>query len=436
MMLYDDDIWHPTLPTADRLMGGRQRSEEAPLERVLKCVISDLPSSDKPRNEMSKFWNDIFPLDDLVSLWSLHVPDLRKREVALKGVRRGGGEYFKRFVSVGTAAQLKKEMEKHVMRELHVGSVYSKECHLAKSVLSGCVSVGRELVFDIDIQDKSIFGAVSKDDLPACDFAMRTLLLSANILRASVHELFGFKHFLFSYSGRRGIHLTVLDKRAFDLSAEARAAITACLSAPSFKNDPRLLFDVITPNPSFGKETKAAIAVAHGQLLKPRGKGGVGLLQLQRDRNRFLDLLFDPKLLKWKFDVDLAASTRHAAIDTKSGEACMAVIKKRVSVSRFFENRLKLVLFSIVWPVLDVGASRDGHLMKSEFSVHGSTDRIATPFDLRNEEPIWDVGKCPTASALLAGDATAIEAFENGKRVLREAIERVKTDVGGKRKRD
>jgi len=380
------------------------------------------------------YWEDLLPLDDLVSLWSLHMPDLRKRELAIRAKKMDVGEYFKRFVSVGSTDELKKELRRHDMRELHIGSIYSKDSNLAKSVLSGCVSVGKELVLDLDLQDKSIFGLISKDDLPSCDLAMRTLLLSANILRAALRELFGFKHFLFSYSGRRGVHLTVLDKRAFDLSTEARASILTFLSAPSFKHDPRLLFDLITTNPSFGKETKAAIAVAHHQLLKRRDVGGVGLLQLQRDRNRFLDILFDHKLVVKKFDIDLAASTRRAAIDTTSGEACMAVITERVSGSRFFASRLKLILFSIVWPVLDVAASRDGHLMKSEFSVNCHTDRVAIPFNLFDDEPEWDVSECPTATALLSGDADAVLKFEKGRRVLSEAIKRVTTDR--KRKRD
>jgi DNA primase small subunit len=265
---------------------------------------------------------------------------------------------------------------------------------------------------------------------------MKTLLLSANILRASLRELFGFKHFLYSYSGRRGLHISVLDRRAFDLSGEARAAIIARLSPPVSKHDPRLLFDVIATDPSFGKETNAAIDVAHHQLLKRRDAGGVGLLQLQRDRNKFVELLFDPSLLRTQFDIDLAASTRRAVIDAADGEACLAAITQRVSTSKFFSNRLKLIFFSIVWPVLDAGASRDGHLLKSEFSVHGSTDRIAVPFELDESNPVWDARLCPTATALLAGDANAVDAFEKGKRVLREAVERVKNEITGKRKRD
>ena len=378
----------------------------------------------------------MFPVGELVSLWCLHAPDLRKREIALKGLRRDGGDYFKRHISVGSAEDLKKELKKHALLEIHVGSVYSKDCHLVKSVTSGCVSVGRELVLDLDLQDKSVFGQVSKDDLPACDAAIKTLLLSANILRAALRELFGFKHFLYSYSGRRGLHISVLDRRAFDLSGEARSSIIARVTAPVFKYDPRLLFDVIATDPSFGKETNVAIDVAHHQLLKRRDAGGVGLLQLQRDRNKFLDILFDTSLLRTQFDIDLAASTRRVAIDAADGEACLAAITKRVSTSRFFSSRLKLILFSIVWPVLDVGASRDGHLLKSEFSVHGSTDRIAVPFELDENNPVWDAGKCPTATALLAGDADAVAALEKGKCVLREAVEQVQKEVAGKRKRD
>ena len=50
------------------------------------------------------------------------------------------------------------------------------------------------------------------------------------VLKKILSEEFGFKHILFVYSGRRGVHIWVCDKRARLLTDEQRKAIVNYLS--------------------------------------------------------------------------------------------------------------------------------------------------------------------------------------------------------------
>lgn len=56
------------------------------------------------------------------------------------------------------------------------------------------------------------------------------MIIAAKILDRSLRNDFGFKHILFIYSGRRGIHCWVNDKRARELKFEARSAIVEYLT--------------------------------------------------------------------------------------------------------------------------------------------------------------------------------------------------------------
>ena len=50
------------------------------------------------------------------------------------------------------------------------------------------------------------------------------------VLKKILSEEFGFKHILFVYSGRRGVHIWVCDKRARLLTDDQRKAIVNYLS--------------------------------------------------------------------------------------------------------------------------------------------------------------------------------------------------------------
>lgn len=84
--------------------------------------------------------------------------------------------------------------------------------------------VGKQLVFDIDLDNykqRTCCGAEKKQ----CGECWKFARIGWRILVFLLEREFGFKHFLPIFSGRRGVHLWVLDLEAFSLTDAQRKAV-------------------------------------------------------------------------------------------------------------------------------------------------------------------------------------------------------------------
>lgn len=245
---------------------------------------------------VATYYKHTFPADDVFRFATIHARDPSDVEVVVtfEGVGCGGGEIWKRFNACARAADLRALALGKTNPTLHMGAAYNEAANRARA--PGVVPVGKPLLFDLDVQDLAWL-KVDKNDLAANDRAVRLLFGAAHVLKVCLQEMFGFEHFLPIYSGRRGVHLWVLDQRAWSLSTEARRAICAALAAPGDGTDDDFgRFGGLARWPSVSEACWAAQQRVEDEVLfAPRSAGGFGLLDSKAEVDAFVARLFDVK---------------------------------------------------------------------------------------------------------------------------------------------
>ena len=324
------------------------------------------------------YYRTIFPAEAVWTLFAQRA-DAANREFACEVEIGEGAVVWKRYESCKSPEELRRVVTGSAFKALHIGPSFSEAAHRAR--VPGVVPMGKELVFDLDLQDVAWFG-VDKDDQQANDRFVRATFASCHVLIEILKEIMDFEHFLPVYSGRRGVHLWVLDERAFGWADEVRAALCAFVAAEPSKDDPKVISTHhMRKNPSFGSMTQEALCRAEDVLIAPFQEGGVGLLDRKRDVTAFLDKVFDPEVDE-KFE-HARTETRALAMLASSGKTgwdAFGSIENALKNNKFWHNRLRDVVFSLTWPALDVGASaKQNHCTKSMFSLHAKTGRVAVP---------------------------------------------------------
>ncbi|KAG8343322.1 putative DNA primase small subunit [Trypanosoma vivax] len=138
------------------------------------------------------------------------------------------GDIFTRFRSYSSAAELRRELIRCYPEKIDVGAVYTIRPNQKQSV-GTILPVERELVFDIDMSDyDSVRSCCSGKSI--CQVCWLWVSCAADVLRTVLQDDFGFRYILPVFSGRRGIHLWVCDKRACKMHDDERAALVGYLA--------------------------------------------------------------------------------------------------------------------------------------------------------------------------------------------------------------
>jgi DNA primase small subunit len=385
-----------------------------------------------------RYYAHYFPADDVHAFATLHARDPSDVEVAVTFEAASGQEIWKRFNACARASDLRALACGKAKPTLHVGAAYSEAASRAR--VPGVRAVGKPLLFDLDVQDWP-FLRVDKANVEGNDRAVRLLFGAAHVLQVCLEEMFGFEHFLPVYSGRRGLHLWVLDERAWHLGTEARKAICAALTAPGDGTPDDLgKFDRLMEWPSVSDACEAARRRVEDEvLLAPRSAGAVGMFDSFADTQHFLNRLFTmPDADKQPAAVREAFQRLRSEIEgrvrwIKKGrelldtihEALRSKVKKPHDMASRLLARLQRILFTLTWPRLDEGASASlEHCAKVPFSLKAETGRISLPLTHLLPDPRDPRALPPlvTCAQLAADNPAAHATFDAARATLRATL--------------
>lgn len=134
-----------------------------------------------------------------------------------------------RYLAFSDWEALKREAVRLNPSRFEIGPVYSASPRDRKTLRKTAFKpIQKELVFDIDLTDyDDIRTCCEKANI--CQRCWFFITQAIKVIDASLRQDFGYKHILWVYSGRRGAHAWVCDKRARLLDDSGRRAIVSYL---------------------------------------------------------------------------------------------------------------------------------------------------------------------------------------------------------------
>lgn len=280
-------------------------------------------------------------------------------------------EVYIRYLSFANKQEFKDEILKKCPEKIDIGAVYTGKPKM-KNALKHFKPVQRELVFDIDMTDYDDIRTCCQG-AAICNKCWKFMTVAMRLLDLALRECFGFKHILYVYSGRRGIHCWICDERARALTEESRKAIVSFLEivkGGEQKSKKVSLSQVLHP---FVESARLILdeyfdtVVLHEQ----------DILSHTEKEEKFLDILPAPL----RDDVKNIWSKARYPDSRMKWDLLVGLCKKDPKYQKIPVE----IMFQYLYPRLDAQVSMHlNHLLKAPFCVHPKTGRICVP--IRIEE--------------------------------------------------
>ncbi|KAI4106277.1 MAG: hypothetical protein L6R37_002259 [Teloschistes peruensis] len=306
---------------------------------------------------------------------------------------------YLRYQSFATSDLLRKDILRLNPSRFEIGPVYTTNPRDRKTLRKSTAfrPLAKELVFDIDLTDYDEIRTCC-DKANICRKCWSFVTMAIKVVDIALRDDFGFDHIMWVYSGRRGAHAWISDKRARNMDDQKRRAVAGYLEvikggAQSGKkvNIKRPLHPHIARSLDILKEHfQKDILENQDPWAKPEKTER--LLQLLPDK-----ALNDALRKKWDAAPGRSSVSKWADIDALA----KAGASKNLDGKALLEAKQDIVL-EYTYPRLDVEVSKKQiHLLKSPFVIHPGTGRVCVPIDTKRLEKFDPLG-VPTVTQLLS----------------------------------
>ncbi|KAG0218470.1 hypothetical protein BGX33_007252 [Mortierella sp. NVP41] len=306
-------------------------------------------------------------------------------------------ETFIRFQSFRTMEEFKQELIRLNPAKFDLGAIYNirpKDRQMVRP--AAFIPVSKELVFDIDMTDyDEIRTCCSGGDV--CTRCWEFMTVAMKIIDVALRDDFGFKHLLWVYSGRRGIHCWIADERARRLTNEQRKAIVSYIEV--VKGGTQQGKKVKLPNtlhPSLSRSFDTIQEHFRNIVFESQE-----ILTEPENWEKILAIIPDEGVKAqirevWENAPSRAPSHKWNDLLTIIGEE----IAEHPTKKQLLENVPRDIMFQYTYPRLDDKVSINiNHLLKSPFCVHPKTGRVCVPIPIETCED-FDPSSPPTVPKL------------------------------------
>ncbi|KAA6411355.1 MAG: eukaryotic and archaeal DNA primase small subunit [Lasallia pustulata] len=348
---------------------------------------------------------------------------------------------YLRYQSFTTADLLRKDVLRLNPSRFEIGPVYTANPRDRKTLRKSTAfrPVAKELVFDIDLTDYDEIRTCC-DKANICHKCWSFVRMAIKVVDAALRDDFGFDHIMWVYSGRRGAHAWISDKRAREMDDQKRKALAGYLEVIKGGAQSGKKVNVKRPlHPHLARSLNVLKDHFQTDVLEDQDPWSAPekterLLQLLPDKT-----LNDALRKKWDSAPGRSSASKWADIDAlaKTG------VSRNLDKTALLEAKQDIVL-EYTYPRLDVEVSKKQiHLLKSPFVVHPGTGRVCVPIDLKRLDKFDPLG-VPTVTELLGeidawdaesgrdgldGDGKKIQDYE--KTGLKAYVEYFKSYVAG-----
>jgi DNA primase small subunit len=301
------------------------------------------------------------------------------------------GDIYLRYQAFGSVEEFAQALHKRFPIKIDIGAVYEESLHM-RSCVGAKTPLEREVVFDIDMTDyDEVRTCCSGADV--CSKCWKFMAIACKILDAALKEDFGFENILWVFSGRRGIHCWVADKKARALDDNQRSAVAENLQIVKGGQTTRKV--KLPQNIPYSLQRALRIVDQYFEKAVLVEQDILGTNDRVKDFlqnvEENLRPLFKEPMLKHQTSVERWNAFQNT----------FQKLSKEQKFPKYLKHMVEEIKLYYSYPRLDINVTKSlNHLLKAPFCVHPKTGKISVPFKAKFVDN-FDPSTVPTICQVL-----------------------------------